>query len=29
MVEEGTADEVFDAPRDPYTRALLQAVPTL
>ncbi|MGE0220718.1 dipeptide ABC transporter ATP-binding protein [Mycolicibacterium sp.] len=29
VVEEGTADEVFDAPRDPYTRALLQAVPTL
>ncbi len=29
VVEEGTADEVFDAPRDEYTRALLQAVPTL
>ena len=29
VVEEGTADEVFDAPRDPYTQALLQAVPTL
>lgn len=29
VVEEGTADEVFDSPRDPYTQALLQAVPTL
>jgi peptide/nickel transport system ATP-binding protein len=29
VVEEGTADEVFDAPRDPYTQALLRAVPTL
>ncbi len=29
VVEEGTADEVFDTPRDPYTQALLQAVPTL
>lgn len=29
VVEEGTADEVFDTPRDAYTQALLQAVPTL
>lgn len=29
VVEEGTADEVFDTPRDPYTQALLQAVPVL
>jgi peptide/nickel transport system ATP-binding protein len=29
VVEEGTADEVFETPRDPYTQALLQAVPTL
>ena len=29
VVEEGTADAVFDTPRDPYTQALLQAVPTL
>jgi peptide/nickel transport system ATP-binding protein len=29
VVEEGTADEVFDSPRDPYTQALLKAVPTL
>ncbi len=29
VVEEGTADEVFDTPQDPYTQALLQAVPTL
>lgn len=29
VVEEGTADEVFQTPRDPYTRALLKAVPTL
>lgn len=29
VVEEGTADEVFDNPRDPYTQALLKAVPTL
>lgn len=29
VVEEGTADEVFESPRDPYTQALLQAVPTL
>lgn len=29
VVEEGTADAVFDTPRDPYTQALLQAVPKL
>jgi peptide/nickel transport system ATP-binding protein len=29
VVEQGTADEVFDSPRDPYTQALLKAVPTL
>jgi peptide/nickel transport system ATP-binding protein len=29
VVEEGTADEVFDTPSDPYTQALLKAVPTL
>lgn len=29
VVEEGTADEVFDTPRDPYTQALLWAVPAL
>ena len=29
VVEEGSADDVFDTPRDPYTQALLQAVPTL
>ncbi|WP_424211925.1 dipeptide ABC transporter ATP-binding protein [Streptomyces sp. BI20] len=29
IVEEGTPDEVYDHPRDPYTRALLAAVPTL
>ncbi|MCZ0730038.1 ATP-binding cassette domain-containing protein [Mycolicibacterium iranicum] len=29
VVEEGTADDVFDTPRDPYTQALLQAVPVL
>ena len=28
-VEEGSADAVFHAPRHPYTRALLSAVPTL
>jgi peptide/nickel transport system ATP-binding protein len=29
VVEQGTADEVFDHPRDEYTQTLLQAVPTL
>lgn len=29
VVEEGTADEVFERPSDPYTQTLLQAVPTL
>jgi peptide/nickel transport system ATP-binding protein len=29
VVEEGTADEVFETPQDPYTQALLKAVPTL
>ncbi|AZM46623.1 ABC transporter ATP-binding protein [Streptomyces sp. WAC 06738] len=29
VVEEGTADEVYDAPQDPYTKALLAAVPVL
>ncbi|WP_020496933.1 dipeptide ABC transporter ATP-binding protein [Sciscionella marina] len=27
VVEEGTADEVFTAPREPYTKALLAALP--
>jgi len=27
VVEQGDADEVFDRPRHPYTRALLQSVP--
>ncbi|WP_190132669.1 dipeptide ABC transporter ATP-binding protein [Streptomyces mashuensis] len=29
VVEEGPADEVYDHPRDPYTRGLLAAVPAL
>ncbi|WP_078901549.1 ABC transporter ATP-binding protein [Actinacidiphila yeochonensis] len=29
VVEEGTAEEVYDHPRDPYTRGLLAAVPVL
>ncbi|MEU8587733.1 ABC transporter ATP-binding protein [Streptomyces sp. NPDC048664] len=29
IVEYGTADEVYGAPRDPYTRQLLSAVPAL
>ncbi len=29
MVEQGTADQIFHAPRHPYTRALLAAVPRL
>jgi peptide/nickel transport system ATP-binding protein len=29
VVEEGTRDAVFDAPRHPYTQRLLQAVPEL
>ena len=29
VVEQGTADEIFRAPRDPYTRRLLAAMPTL
>lgn len=28
VVEEGTAEELFDSPRHPYTQGLLQAVPT-
>jgi len=27
VVEEGACDRVFDAPKDPYTRALLDAIP--
>ncbi len=29
IVEEGTRDEIFDAPRHPYTRRLLEAAPRL
>lgn len=29
IVETGPADEVYDNPRDPYTRQLLAAVPAL
>ncbi|MFF1545367.1 dipeptide ABC transporter ATP-binding protein [Streptomyces sp. NPDC058291] len=29
IVEEGPADEVYESPRDPYTRQLLAAVPAL
>jgi oligopeptide/dipeptide ABC transporter ATP-binding protein len=29
IVEEGTRDEIFNAPRHPYTKALLSAVPTI
>ncbi|MEE4546273.1 ABC transporter ATP-binding protein [Streptomyces sp. V4-01] len=29
IVETGTVDEVYDAPQDPYTQALLAAVPVL
>jgi len=29
LVEEGTVEEIFTAPRDPYTRALLDAIPGL
>ncbi|MES5816857.1 ABC transporter ATP-binding protein [Streptomyces sp. RG80] len=29
IVESGSADEVYDTPRDPYTRQLLAAVPAL
>ena len=29
MVEQGSADQIFHAPRHPYTRALLAAVPRL
>jgi oligopeptide/dipeptide ABC transporter ATP-binding protein len=29
VVEEGSVDDVFSAPRHPYTRALLGAIPTL
>ncbi|NBE56346.1 dipeptide ABC transporter ATP-binding protein, partial [Streptomyces boluensis] len=29
VVEEGLSDEVYDHPRDPYTKALLAAVPVL
>ncbi|WP_116082155.1 ABC transporter ATP-binding protein [Tropicimonas sp. IMCC34011] len=29
IVEQGTRDEIFDAPREPYTRRLLSAIPLL
>jgi len=29
IVEQGTRDEIFDAPRHDYTRRLLSAVPAL
>ncbi|MAD36245.1 MAG: peptide ABC transporter ATP-binding protein [Tistrella sp.] len=29
IVEEGPRDRIFDAPADPYTKRLLQAIPTL
>jgi len=29
IIEQGTRDEIFDRPRDPYTRSLLRAIPAL
>jgi peptide/nickel transport system ATP-binding protein len=29
IVEQGNRDDIFDAPRSEYTRALLSAIPTL
>ena len=29
IVEMGTVDEIYDAPKDPYTRGLIEAIPTL